>query len=117
MLTDLASVPLLFCSLIGSAGPNLQAAIVYDHLYVAWFQAGIAPNREMRRFADELMFLAMCSAGMRCKARLIFWAVRLFGWWVFKSAKQTPVVVAGNQLPRCCRDGNHEDSEEQASSA
>lgn len=113
MLTDLATVPLLFRSLIGSAGPHLEAAIVRDHLYVAWYQGGDTPNGDLQRFADMLM----CSAGICCKARLIFWAVRLFGWWVFKSAKQIPVVVGDDQLPRCCRDGQHEDAEEQALSA
>ena len=75
-LTDFASVPRLFRIFVGRVGPHLEAAIIHDYLYIAWQLAGLVPDEGMRRFADKLMLVAMHAAGMGCKARLIYWAVR-----------------------------------------
>ena len=82
-LTDFASVPRLFRIFVGRVGPHLEASILHDHLYVAWQPKCLTPNEQIRRFADELMLVAMNAAGMGCTARLIYWVVRLFGCITF----------------------------------
>jgi uncharacterized protein DUF1353 len=81
MLTDLVSVPWFARWLVDRVGPYLEAAIVHDFLYIAWQDvAGRGARAEDRRFADELMRVAMerakVGATLRC---LIHIAVRIFG--------------------------------------
>ncbi len=105
-LTDLASIPRPFRILVGRVGPHLEASIVHDYQYIAWQFAGIAPNEQMRRFSDELMLVAMNAAGMGCKARLIFRALRLFGCYAFFRENPTPLVLSEDQLLQLCHGGN-----------
>ncbi len=98
MLSDLASVPRPFRWLVGRVGPHLEASIIHDYLYIAWQRQNLPPDKHMRRFADRLMLIAMNAAGMRCKARLIYWAVRLFGCWAFFDRNPGPLVLCGDQL-------------------
>lgn len=82
MLTDLTSVPRAARWLVGRVGPHLEAAIVHDFLYIAWqdVKGGHQPQEADRRFADELMRVAMKAAGVgRLKRFLIHKAVRTFG--------------------------------------
>ena len=101
MLSDLASVPRAFRWLVGRVGPHLEASIIHDYLYIAWQRQGLAPDEHMRRFADRLMLVAMNAAGMRCKARLIYWAVRLFGCWAFFGKNPGPLVLCGANSSKC----------------
>lgn len=107
-LTDFASVPRPFRIMIGRVGPHLEASIVHDYQYVAWQQNGLAPNERMRCFADELMLVAMNAAGMGSKARLIYWAVRLFGCIAFFSKNPEPLILPEDRLPACCCSGDYE---------
>ena len=101
MLSDLASVPRLFRWLVGRIGPHLEASIIHDYLYIAWQRQDLPPDEHMRRFADRLMLVAMNAAGMRCKARLIYWAVRLFGCRAFFGRNPGPLVLCDCQLTQC----------------
>lgn len=102
MLTDFASVPKWFRSIVGRVGPHLEASIVHDYLYIAWQIAGIRPTDDMRRFADELMLEAMKAARMRFKSMLIYGAVRAGGHGVFYKKDPPPLIVPGNLLAACC---------------
>lgn len=97
-LTDFASVPGPFRVFVGRVGPHLEATIVHDYLYAAWQQMGLSPTEQMRSYADEVMLVAMHAAGMGCKARFIFWAVRLFGCFAFFGKKREPVVLEDDQF-------------------
>ena len=101
MLSDLASVPRLFRWYVGRVGPHLEASIVHDYLYIAWQKKDLLPEEHMRRFADRLMLVAMNAAGMCCKARFIYWAVRLFGCRAFFGRNRGPLILRENQLPQC----------------
>ena len=87
MLTDLTSVPRVARWLIGRVGRHLEAAIVHDFLYIGWQDLpGREPLEEDRRFADELMRVAMVAANVNSAMRfIIFWAIRIFGGWAYRS--------------------------------
>jgi hypothetical protein len=81
MITDLTSVPWILQSVVGRVGPWLEASIVHDFLYLAWQDvAGKEAEDIDRRFADDLMKIAMKTAKVSAWRRtLIFTVVRLFG--------------------------------------
>ncbi|MEM6741546.1 MAG: DUF1353 domain-containing protein [Pseudomonadota bacterium] len=62
MLTDLASVPPIFRSLVGRVGPWLEAAVVHDFLTIAWRVIDGEGSARRRRFADDIMLAAMREA-------------------------------------------------------
>jgi Protein of unknown function (DUF1353) len=86
MLTDLVSVPWSARWLVDRVGPYLEAAIVHDFLYIAWQDvAGRGARPEDRRFADELMRVAMETAGVGATLRFVIHsAVRIFGRRAYK---------------------------------
>ena len=103
MLTDLASVPRVFCWIVGRVGPHLEASIVHDYQYVAWQIAGIRPTDDMREFTDELMLVAMKAAGMKFSAHIIYRAVRSWvGRRAFYGKNPKPWVLSAKQVPTCC---------------
>jgi Protein of unknown function (DUF1353) len=81
MLTDLVSVPWFARWLVDRVGPYLEAAIVHDFLYIAWQDvADRGARQEDRRFADELMRVAMETAKVGATLRFVIHsAVRIFG--------------------------------------
>lgn len=81
MVTDLASVPLVFRVFVGRVGPWLEAAILHDWLYVAWrLVPGRGARARDRLFADRVMLLAMKRARVSAWRRLaIYGSLRLFG--------------------------------------
>lgn len=85
--TDFASVPPWGRVLIGRVGPHLEASIVHDWLYEAWHwrrSTPLKPNKDMRRYADDVFLAAMVVAKVRCWRRwLAYRAVRLCGEDVF----------------------------------
>jgi hypothetical protein len=74
-------VPRVARWLVDRVGPHLEAAIVHDFLYIAWQDvAGGGAREEDRRFADELMRVAMESAKVGATSRFVIHnAVRSFG--------------------------------------
>lgn len=105
MLSDLATVPIVFRWVVGRVGPHLEATIVHDYLYMAWqLESKSASEKkmsEMRRFSDDLMFAAMKEAGMGCKAHLIYIAVRLFGRCIFHRKKKKPLILPSEHWSNC----------------
>lgn len=91
MLTDLASVPWFARWLVGRVGRHLEAAIVHDFLYVArHWEDDEVERADKRRFADELMQVAMRDAGVNgFAAWLIFMSVRLMGGILSRPATGT----------------------------
>ena len=100
--TDLASVPKPFRPFVGRVGPHLEASIVHDYLYVAWQIHGLEPTDDMRLFSDKVMLAAMLASGMGCKARAIYWAVRLFGSCIFYGRNRKPWILEEENMPQCC---------------
>ena len=120
MLTDLASVPRMLRFIAGRVGPHLEACVVHDYLYFAWQKECNTdkdddPADAKRLFADRLMLKAMYTAGMGCRARLIYWAVRCFGCCIFYSKKPEPLVLSKEHFPECCfsKNGNRTVSKSQ----
>jgi len=74
MLTDLASVPPLFRSLVSRTGPWVEAAVVHDFLTVAWRAMDGRGTVGRRRFADAIMAAAMDAAGVNRASRWIIHA-------------------------------------------
>lgn len=72
-ITDLASIPRLFHSLIPVNGRHSPAAILHDYLY--------ATQTVSRKQADGFFFDAMEDIGVNpIRRKAMYWAVRLGGW-------------------------------------
>jgi hypothetical protein len=80
LVTDFASVPKLFWSLIGPIGTHSKAAIVHDFMYLCLGPPGAREYRARRSFADRLFYAMMIGMGTPAgKAQIIFQTVRTFG--------------------------------------
>lgn len=78
-VTDGASIPGIFWSILGPFGPYFQAAIVHDYLYS---ELNLSITRDV---ADHIFKEAMWNTGLDWPRReLIYRAVRLFGARHFK---------------------------------
>jgi hypothetical protein len=78
-ITDGASIPRIFWSLLGPFGPYFQAAIVHDYLYSDRNQS------ITRDTADHIFKEAMFNSGLDWPRReAIYHAVRIFGGRTFK---------------------------------
>ncbi len=88
MLTDLSSIPPGLRWVVSRVGPHLEASIVHDFLYIAWQNLpGHGARNEDRKFADELMRVAMKEAEVSgTQIFLIHSAVRLAGGSAFRNA-------------------------------
>jgi hypothetical protein len=77
-VTDLASIPSIFWSVLPPAGRYSYAAIIHDYLY--WFQPPSKTGGDPRAYADEVLRIAMGELGVpTAKLASIYKAVRLFG--------------------------------------
>ena len=79
--TDGASIPRPFWPLFSPTGKHMRAAILHDYLYQE-LRDNYHPGarKAKRRDADKLFYLAMLDSGIgRWRAKLMYWAVRLFG--------------------------------------
>ena len=84
--TDFSSVPWCLRWLVPRIGRHAEASVVHDYLYEAWACYRDTPRRQDQRFADRVFRAGMVKAEVRPWRRfLAYWAVRLFGWWVFKA--------------------------------
>jgi len=80
-ITDFASIPSIFWSLLPSWGKYGKAAVVHDWLY---HQHNIlsrgSKSSITRKEADIIFYEGMLVSGTRrWKAEVMYWAVRLFG--------------------------------------
>lgn len=83
-LTDGASVPRLFWSIIPPWGRYGRAAVVHDYLY-RW-------QKTSRRQADDTLLEAMWVSDCKAWEYLTIWfAVRLFGWRSWSLDKSKPL--------------------------
>lgn len=89
MLTDLTSVPWAARSLVGRVGPQLEAAIVHDFLFIAWQDIdGGEPRKRDFEFANEVMLQAMIAAGVGyLKRNTIYAAVST---WIARGTYDEP---------------------------
>ena len=77
-VTDFASVPQGFRFYVGRTGKHALAAVVHDYLYKTQFIDGTPIERKT---ADKIFLEAMKVSGVRwTKRRIMYRAVRLFGW-------------------------------------
>ncbi len=78
-ITDGASIPRTFWTLLGPFGPYFEAAVIHDFLYSPW-------NRRFTRLeVDQLFKEAMFNLGLDWPRReLIYRAVRAFGGRTFR---------------------------------
>jgi hypothetical protein len=75
--TDFASVPQLLWNIVPPLGRYGDAAIVHDYLY--------RTQTTDRATADAIFLEAMEAKGCRwTQSRLIYYAVRLFGWHAWR---------------------------------
>lgn len=88
-MTDFASVPRPFWSILPQWGKYGNAAVIHDFLY--WEQ------RRTRKEADDIFLEAMGVLGVsKLTAGVMYWAVRLFGWlawWKRISKEAIPVLT------------------------
>lgn len=89
-ITDFASVPRVFQSIIPAWGKYGKAAVIHDYLYqehcipVSTWLYEVLP-RITRKYADTIFYEAMLVSGTKhWKAKVMYWAVRLFGWFAWK---------------------------------
>lgn len=79
-VTDLASVPRLLWALVPPHGRHTNASILHDHLYRTADSRG-------REWADEQFLQAMLALDVPTfRAKLMWWAVRVFGRSSWKGA-------------------------------
>jgi hypothetical protein len=84
-VSDGASIPRVFWSIMGPQGPWFYAAIVHDYLYSKSSTGRFDCDRWE---ADEIFLDAMKDLGVRWHQRfLIYRAVRLFGWASYKKKR------------------------------
>lgn len=78
-VTDGASIPRVFWSILDPFGSYFKAAVIHDFLYSPW------NIRFDRAESDQLFKEAMYNSGLDWPTReAIYRAVRLFGWRHFK---------------------------------
>lgn len=83
--TDLASVPRMFWWLIPPFGRYTQAAVIHDYLYYT--------NEVDRKTADKIFYELMIKYDTyKWKAKLMYWAVRVFGRFVYKKRDKLQLV-------------------------
>uniref|UniRef100_A0A6M3KK14 DUF1353 domain-containing protein n=1 Tax=viral metagenome TaxID=1070528 RepID=A0A6M3KK14_9ZZZZ len=76
-ITDFASVPSIFWSLIPPTGKYGKATVVHDFLYQA--------KTRTRKEADAIFLEAMAVLGVKNWRKYpMYWAVRLFGWLAWR---------------------------------
>lgn len=74
--TDFASIPRVFWIFLPRWGKYGNAAVIHDFLY--WEQM------RKRSEADQILLEGMTVLDVHfLKKYLIYWAVRLFGWWAW----------------------------------
>lgn len=78
-VTNLASTPRVIWNIIPPFGYYSKGAVIHDWLYS---NTGDLPDlKYTRKDADEIFYSAMIESGVnRFKAKMIYSAVRLFGW-------------------------------------
>ena len=80
-VTDFASVPKVFQNIIPAWGKYGKASVVHDYLYKDLNAHSVFD----RKAADRIFLQAMLVSGTKpWKAKVMYWAVRLFGSFAWK---------------------------------
>lgn len=80
-VTDFASIPRMFWTILPKWGRYGRAAIVHDYLYTV--------QKTTREFADGILLEAMTDSGVGWVTRhTIFRHVRWWGWFAWNQAKK-----------------------------
>ena len=78
-ITDGASIPRLLWPLFSPTGKHMRAAVLHDYLYQLCKSKGMT-DATSRESADDLFLLAMLDSGVSpIRAKVMYWAVRVFG--------------------------------------
>ena len=108
-MTDMASVPRIFRSIVSRIGPHLEACIIHDWLYDAWIVRGLAPEIRMKRFADDALKVGMREARVNRLTTWIVWrAATLAGGKMFRKGPnaspppESDVLASRDQYESCC---------------
>lgn len=71
-VTDFASIPRVFWTILPPTGRYSRAAVIHDYLYVS--------QEKSKKYADVMFYKAMKDCGVKSYVRrVMFWAVRYFG--------------------------------------
>jgi hypothetical protein len=85
--TDFASVPRLFWRIVPPWGRYSPAAVVHDYLYHT--------SKVSRKEADGIFLELMARLAVpRWKRYVMYWAVRLFGWFAWSAGCKRQVADA-----------------------
>jgi hypothetical protein len=85
--TDFASVPRLFWRIVPPWGRYSPAAVVHDYLYHT--------AKVSRKEADDIFLELMARLAVPMwKRYVMYWAVRLFGWFAWNSSRKRQVADA-----------------------
>jgi len=77
-ITDFASIPWVFWTFLPAWGKYGKAAVLHDYLYQS-------DRYQDREWADLIFYEAMLVSGTKhWKAKVMYWAVRLFGWLAWR---------------------------------
>lgn len=90
--TDGASIPRIFWSVIGNPyEPDFSAAaFVHDCLYCSQLLR--------RRQADEVFYRILLSSTKKRKAKILWLAVRAFGWIAWRAKSASSIEAARNMI-------------------
>ena len=93
-MTDLVSVPWWGRVVVGRTGPYLEACIFHDWLYEAWVALREQPQWSMKKFADDVVKVAMEAANVRWPSRVsINTSVRIGGGREFRKARRRRIAI------------------------
>lgn len=82
-VTDFASVPQFLWSILPYWGKYGKAAVVHDYLY--------STHQKTKQETDRVFLEAMLVEGTpKSKAEIMYWAVRLFGFWAWRNDIRHP---------------------------
>lgn len=102
LYTDLTSVPAFGRWIVAKVGPQLEASIIHDYLYMKWTDAHLKkPRCSDWVFADEVL-----RAGMKnltdfsgFQRFVVNFAVGTAGWWVFRQKEHRLADLMTDWVP------------------
>ena len=75
-ITDFASIPPIFWSILPSIGKYTKASVIHDYLYQT--------REKSRKESDDIFYDGMLILGTKkWKAKIMHKSVRLFGWTIY----------------------------------
>ena len=88
--TDFITDGTSYAGFVGTTrwGPELEASVVHDYLYVVWYylkgKDQRKPKKRYRKFADDLFLELLLTSGSKsADAKRMHWWCRTLGWVAF----------------------------------